>query len=445
MSNIVDEFKKFKSNNNYEVVKKGSWAFPDVIGNDNDDLKLFIPKEPVNYFTIVSKKRNQPIFTFWASDKISQLENTTNTYSAGFLKSNRPSFAPCEELNNITSNDYKATGFSKGHQVAMADMKLLEGDDNPSAGYDTFRLCNISPQNERMNGDPWASLEEATRDCATKGDMAVFTGPLFLDGGKYCMKTGMCDLVDSKSPNNCNNYLNKDKVVGNKTWYGNENNYDKCENGTNNKQITVPSAFYKVVFFKETLEVYPVIMSQEIPGQGYPTSPNGTILAAGSGAWDIIRNSLKDVLNFSQIQESKIKCSNSDSWLNKPPTCPKKEEIRLKALRVEKQNEKDESTKDNSIKKCTDCNCVDTSDKDNFHNSIILMLIYGICFAGIIFTVMKVKNENTVFYISSSFVVVFAVAATLMMESTGKTLNLLNFFTLVAIAAIFFLKQKKFL
>ncbi len=71
-------------------------------------------------------------------------------------------------------NDYKGSGFDKGHLCPAADMKWSE-----ESMHDCFYLTNICPQLRSLNGGVWKTLEEKCREWA-KIDSAliIIAGPV---------------------------------------------------------------------------------------------------------------------------------------------------------------------------------------------------------------------------------------------------------------------------
>ena len=73
-----------------------------------------------------------------------------------------------------TTNDYKYSGYDRGHMAPAADMKWDE-----QVMRESFYLSNIFPQNPNLNGGVWKDLEEQVRDLASqKGKIFVVCGPI---------------------------------------------------------------------------------------------------------------------------------------------------------------------------------------------------------------------------------------------------------------------------
>ena len=76
--------------------------------------------------------------------------------------------------HGATLNDYRRSGYDRGHLAPAADFKNNESDMQRS-----FLLSNIAPQNSGLNRNAWAGLEDATRECAASlGELHVVTGTI---------------------------------------------------------------------------------------------------------------------------------------------------------------------------------------------------------------------------------------------------------------------------
>lgn len=81
------------------------------------------------------------------------------------------------QFATATTNDYKYSGYDRGHMAPAADMKWDE-----QAMRESFYLSNICPQNPNLNGGVWKDLEEQVRDLAMeKGRIFVVCGPIVAD------------------------------------------------------------------------------------------------------------------------------------------------------------------------------------------------------------------------------------------------------------------------
>lgn len=78
-------------------------------------------------------------------------------------------------------NDYKGSGYSRGHMAPAADMPTTQ------AMAQSFSLANMVPQSIRQNSGPWAHIEKDTRRYAGRaaGDLFIITGPVYEDTPEY--------------------------------------------------------------------------------------------------------------------------------------------------------------------------------------------------------------------------------------------------------------------
>lgn len=88
--------------------------------------------------------------------------------------------------------DYKNSGFDRGHLLPAGDMKF-----DRTAMDDTFYLSNISPQPARFNRGLWASLENLTRAWALKHKKIwIVTGPILHSGLSVIGKTNQVSVAE---------------------------------------------------------------------------------------------------------------------------------------------------------------------------------------------------------------------------------------------------------
>lgn len=76
-----------------------------------------------------------------------------------------------------TLEDYKGSGWSRGHMCPAGDNKW-----NEIAMYESFSLVNVCPQNANLNSGLWNSIEIDCRRWARQyGDVYIVCGPVFLN------------------------------------------------------------------------------------------------------------------------------------------------------------------------------------------------------------------------------------------------------------------------
>lgn len=83
-----------------------------------------------------------------------------------------------DDRDASTLDDYKGSGYDRGHLSPAADNKF-----SPAAMAESFLLSNISPQPPRFNQGIWGKLENLVRAWALKkGGLWVTTGPVLQRG-----------------------------------------------------------------------------------------------------------------------------------------------------------------------------------------------------------------------------------------------------------------------
>jgi endonuclease G len=85
---------------------------------------------------------------------------------------------PKISTGSATLEDYRGSGYDRGHLIPAADLGWSE-----QSMSDSFYLSNMSPQDPSFNRGIWASLEAVVRTyAATEGSVYVATGPILTDG-----------------------------------------------------------------------------------------------------------------------------------------------------------------------------------------------------------------------------------------------------------------------
>lgn len=96
----------------------------------------------------------------------------------GLCKRNGRFFLDPDVVGSQADNeDYRGSGWDKGHIAPAGDMKWDE-----QAMLESCYFSNICPQNPNLNGGDWRSLEEKCRDYARRfGSLYIIAGPIVGD------------------------------------------------------------------------------------------------------------------------------------------------------------------------------------------------------------------------------------------------------------------------
>ena len=85
-------------------------------------------------------------------------------------------FRPDPQARGVqaANDDYRNSGWDKGHMCPAGDMKWSK-----QAMYESFYFTNICPQNRNLNRGDWKDLEELCRDLASRyGNLYIVCGPV---------------------------------------------------------------------------------------------------------------------------------------------------------------------------------------------------------------------------------------------------------------------------
>lgn len=108
-------------------------------------------------------------------------ELTANETEGSVHRSN--DFRPDEMLPyryQVTTDDYKHSGYDRGHMCPSADMKW-----SSTAQSECFFMSNICPQTHALNAGGWEKVERVCRRWAKReGKVYIVCGPIFNDARK---------------------------------------------------------------------------------------------------------------------------------------------------------------------------------------------------------------------------------------------------------------------
>lgn len=94
----------------------------------------------------------------------------------------RPDDSLPEDWYQVKPNDYRSSGYDRGHLIPSADRTANEKDNSA-----TFLMTNIIPQSPENNRETWRELEEYSRELVKKGN------ELFIIAGGYGKKATLAN------------------------------------------------------------------------------------------------------------------------------------------------------------------------------------------------------------------------------------------------------------
>jgi endonuclease G len=144
-----------------------------------DGLELGIPSTDncelvhhTGYSLCYSEKYEQ---SAWVAYKLTK-DEVGSTKASRYEMDFEPD--PSVTTHSASKDDYRNSGFDKGHLVPAADLKW-----GKRAMRESFFTSNISPQLHEFNAGIWETLEKDVRAWAVKfGEVYVVTGPVLRDG-----------------------------------------------------------------------------------------------------------------------------------------------------------------------------------------------------------------------------------------------------------------------
>jgi endonuclease G len=105
-------------------------------------------------------------------------ELRSNMIEGDAMRSSRFFLDTTVEGGTAKNEDYRGSGFDRGHLVPAGDMVFCD-----TAMRETFYYSNISPQTPAFNRGIWKRLESTVRDYAHNlEDIHVVTGPVLSEG-----------------------------------------------------------------------------------------------------------------------------------------------------------------------------------------------------------------------------------------------------------------------
>jgi endonuclease G, mitochondrial len=150
-----------------------AWLFLTSICHAND--QVFLPKSSggqiLHYKGFSLEYDESKEQAKWVAYQLTRNEVTNK------VAKRRDNFRPDPQVKTGTAtlNDYKRSGFDRGHMVPAADLAW-----SYESMSDSFYLSNMSPQEPSFNRGIWRLLEEKVRDWAVERDLLyVLSGPIY--------------------------------------------------------------------------------------------------------------------------------------------------------------------------------------------------------------------------------------------------------------------------
>lgn len=144
----------------------------DIQPNENVSLEPKSKGEIIKhtYYTLAYSEENEQ--AYWVYYQLTpELINGNQSRTDDFRAD------PAVSTGSASLDDYKGSGYDRGHLCPAADMTL-----NKTSMSESFFLSNMSPQVAGFNRGIWSTVEDQVRKWALKYDgLDVATGPIFKD------------------------------------------------------------------------------------------------------------------------------------------------------------------------------------------------------------------------------------------------------------------------
>ena len=129
--------------------------------------------ERMGYTVSFNPKTNIPNWVAWElnADKLIERESRSDKFVPD---------PDIEERKAITTDEYKGSGWDRGHMCPAGDNRW-----HWRAMDESFYMTNICPQNHNLTRGDWKELEEACRRWAATESVYIVCGPILYKSPKY--------------------------------------------------------------------------------------------------------------------------------------------------------------------------------------------------------------------------------------------------------------------
>ena len=134
-------------------------------------LEKGVPSQIIEYTGFAVSYNNSTRLPNWVAYELTATEVAGDLPRKDKFRPDPSAFGP-----QANKDDYRNSGWDRGHMAPAADMKW-----NTDAMDESCFFTNICPQNPQLNGGDWKELEEQCRKWAEKyGSIYIVCGPIIL-------------------------------------------------------------------------------------------------------------------------------------------------------------------------------------------------------------------------------------------------------------------------